>query len=427
MDFTIEQLKKMINKHQNRKKYNHLYNPITNKNSDIPVFSNGQIIDIKTLNKKVTNTNFSKLIINQKVNYILSKPYTADNTYLDNVSKYFNNVKLNILMEKMSINASINGSAWMQLVYNSKMEIVPLLVENVIPLYNEFSDLVYIVKYIIKKEKNGNTTTTAEIWDDKQVVIKKWNSSNNNVEEELLGHYTVIAGNVETQQSFGFLPFIPLFNNIYEESDLLDVESLIETYNSIINGYVDNIEKFMHTVFKLKGYSSDTESLRQDLAKMKEIGAVAIPENGDVEPVEIKIPYESRVSLLDIIKKDIFSTSRAVDQDSNIDGKVTNVAIKNRYSQLDAKASQFSIQLKSFYQELMEKLSILYNFKLDTKIEFNKNLILNESELIDDCIKSVDMIPLEDTLVHHPWIKDVKKAMKLLKKEKTNEDIKKEI
>lgn len=422
MDFTIEQLKKMINKHQNRKKYNHLYNPITNKNSDIPVFSNGQIIDIKTLNKKVTNTNFSKLIINQKVNYILSKPYTADNTYLDNVSKYFNNVKLNILMEKMSINASINGSAWMQLVYNSKMEIVPLLVENVIPLYNEISDLVYIVKYI-----NGNTTTTAEIWDDKQVVIKKWNSSNNNVEEELLGHYTVIAGNVETQQSFGFLPFIPLFNNIYEESDLLDVESLIETYNSIINGYVDNIEKFMHTVFKLKGYSSDTESLRQDLAKMKEIGAVAIPENGDVEPVEIKIPYESRVSLLDIIKKDIFSTSRAVDQDSNIDGKVTNVAIKNRYSQLDAKASQFSIQLKSFYQELMEKLSILYNFKLDTKIEFNKNLILNESELIDDCIKSVDMIPLEDTLTHHPWIKDVKKAMKLLKKEKTNEDIKKEI
>lgn len=419
MDFTIENLKKMISNHQNRKTYNYLYNPITNQTTSLPIFNGDVLVDVKTTNKKTTNTNFAKLIINQKINYILSKPYTVDNKYLDKTSKYFNTTKLNILMEKMSINASINGIAWLQLVYNSKQEVVPLLVENIIPIYNEFGELIYIIKYTIEKDNKNVTTTTAEIWNETSVEIKKWKSSDNSVyEEEKKGHYTITIGDKEVQQSFGILPFICLENNIYRESDLLDIESLIETYNSIVNGYVDNIEKFMNAVLKLKGYSSDTESLKQDLAKMKEVGAVAIPEGGDIEPIKIEIPYESRVSLLDIIKKDIFSTGRAVDQDSNIDAEVTNIAIKNRYAQLDTKASQFATQLKSFYQDLMEKLSHLYSYKLNSEIEFNFNLILNTTELIDNCVNSTGIVSQSTILANHPFVTDIKKELKALQKEK---------
>ena len=42
---------------------------------------------------------------------------------------------------------------------------------------------------------------------------------------------------------------------------------------------------------------------------------------------------------------------------------------------------------------------------------------MNESELIDNCMKSVGFLPTKLILQKHPWVDDVEEAMKLLEEE----------
>ena len=50
-------------------------------------------------------------------------------------------------------------------------------------------------------------------------------------------------------------------------------------------------------------------------------------------------------------------------------------------------------------------------------ITFNRNILVNETELIDNCMKSVGFLPTKLILQKHPWVDDVEEAMKLLEEE----------
>ena len=57
--------------------------------------------------------------------------------------------------------------------------------------------------------------------------------------------------------SFGFVPFVPLYNNKNHESDIEDVEILCQIYNEICTGFVTNVRKFQEMLMKLKGYCGE--------------------------------------------------------------------------------------------------------------------------------------------------------------------------
>ena len=54
---------------------------------------------------------------------------------------------------------------------------------------------------------------------------------------------------------------------------------------------------------------------------------------------------------------------------------------------------------------------------VELDITFNRNILVNETELIDNCMKSVGFLPTKLILQKHPWVDDVEEAMKLLEEE----------
>ena len=55
---------------------------------------------------------------------------------------------------------------------------------------------------------------------------------------------------------------------------------------------------------------------------------------------------------------------------------------------------------------------------IETKPIFNRDMLINESEAIDNCIKSLNIISKETAISKHPWVEDLEKELKRVKKAK---------
>jgi mRNA-degrading endonuclease RelE of RelBE toxin-antitoxin system len=97
---------------------------------------------------------------------------------------------------------------------------------------------------------------------------------------------------------------------------------------------------------------------------------------------------------------------------------ITNVLIKAKYNELNNKCSDMEKQLRLFYKQLISMLNTYYKLNIGNDITFNRSQIFNDSELIDDCLKSMDLVSIETILKHHPFVDDVQKELKILEKEK---------
>ena len=54
----------------------------------------------------------------------------------------------------------------------------------------------------------------------------------------------------------------------------------------------------------------------------------------------------------------------------------------------------------------------------DIDIIFNKDILINESQAIEDCQKSVGIISTETIVAQHPWVNDSKTELEKVKREK---------
>ncbi len=53
----------------------------------------------------------------------------------------------------------------------------------------------------------------------------------------------------------------------------------------------------------------------------------------------------------------------------------------------------------------------------EVDITFNRNILVNETELIENCMKLVGFLPTKLILQKHPWVDDVEEALKLTEEE----------
>lgn len=100
-----------------------------------------------------------------------------------------------------------------------------------------------------------------------------------------------------------------------------------------------------------------------------------------------------------------------------------NLALKFLYSGLDLKASKIESQFREAFKTMLDFVDIYLASKGQTFnqprliISFNKDLVMNESEYIDNIGKSSDL-SLETRLAMHPWVNDVVAELERLADEK---------
>ncbi|AKA69847.1 phage portal protein [Clostridium scatologenes] len=382
-----------------------------------------KIVDHTKVNNKLSHA-FMKLLVDEKIGYLLGKSpvYTSLN---DKFQKKVNEIldeDFDDILNESGIEASNKGISYLQVYIDDseklRFKLIPS--EQVVPIWDDtdHSKLQSVIRYYyvtVYEGKNKKDVLKVEYWDDKTVMYyTDYNGRlipdvEANETTEPLGHYL----KDEDHYGWGRVPFIVVKNNNKELSDLTFVKYLIDDYDLNTSDISNNIAELQSLIYVLKNYAGqDVGEFIQDLRYYK---AIKVEGDGGVESLNSNLNVDASEKHLDRLKKDIYQFGQCVNMDTDKFGaNPSGVSLKFLYSGLDLKCNNFERKLRKAFKDIFWFISEYLKIKREgnfdytkAKVNFNRNMITNETETIQDCQNSKGMVSDKTIIGHHPWVSDV--------------------
>ncbi|MFX0547923.1 phage portal protein [Hathewaya histolytica] len=396
---------------------------------------NGAMEDRSKSNNKLAH-GFMKNIVDEKVGYLLSRPFSfssEDKTYIDKVEKLLGK-KLKYRMYNQGIESANKGIGWWQIYINDKGEFgyIKIPSEQCIPIWedNSHEELKAMIRYYIVTEWSGERKkeiTKVEYYTPEGVEYFRLDNKNlipEDREQGPLPHYK----KGEESKVWGKVPFIAFKNNSRELPDIKFVKSLIDDYDLRRSDISNIIEECKNFIYVLKNYGG--EDLGEFIADLNYYRAVKTDTDGGVDTLTPKIDNQAAKEHFEELKRDIKLFSSSVNMDLDKFGSApSGVSLKFLYSGLDLKCNNMEMEFKNAWDQLKYFIDMYLleteqgnytNSEID--IIFNRDIIINETDSIDNCSKSKGVISDETIIENHPWVKDPQ-----LEKQRLEEESKKTI
>jgi len=369
--------------------------------------------------------NFLKLLINQAVNYVTgnSISYAHDDDkfkeYLDDILM-FDYDDNNVMWLK---EARKKGRSYVNFYYDKDGELKYAIIpsEEIIPVYkdNFKKELQEVVRYYSFNATENNKLVVrkkVEWWNEKEVKYYTEDQTGGFVFMGALPHWTYSIDNAPDfveGYAWGKVPFVQLFNNDEESSDLVDIKGFIDAYDLLMSEFVNQLADVREILVKVMGYSGT--SADEILTCFRGTGIVKIDDpTGNIDVLKSEIPVEARQAALKNLKDNIFMIGQGVDTNpEKIGTSITGIALKMLYGALDLKCSASIRKMHKALYEFMwfivedynRKFGASINYK-EIKFTFSKNMITNEAEIIESLAKSKGLISDETIIAKHPYVDD---------------------
>lgn len=138
---------------------------------------------------------------------------------------------------------------------------------------------------------------------------------------------------------------------------------------------------------------------------------------GGVETLEITVNSENYKAILEIFKKAIIENGMGYDaKDDRLSGNPNQMNIQSMYSDIDLDANDMETELQAAFEDVLWFVNAYLSNSgygdfegEEVNIIFNRDILINESEAIDNCAKSVGILSDETIIGMHPWVDDVQK------------------
>ena len=150
--------------------------------------------------------------------------------------------------------------------------------------------------------------------------------------------------------------FIPFFNNNIHTSDLENIKKLIDVYDKVYSGFINDLDDVQEIILVLTGYGgTEMNGFLQDLKKYKTIELDA-DEHSGVSTLNIEIPVEARQMVLDITRKAIFEQGQGFDPQPENFGNQSGEALKFMYSLLEMKVGLMETEFRLGFAKLIRAI-----------------------------------------------------------------------
>jgi len=390
-------------------------------------------------NNRIVDNQYAKMV-NQKANYLFGKPFTlsGENTaYIELLKKVFDKKFMRTL--KSAGKAAYNGGiAWLYPYYNDRGEFAFRLFPayEILPFWkdSEHTELDFFIrlyvsvgydgtqrKYIEKVELYDLTGVHLFILDGSKLIPDVVNNDTADFPHVTM---TDAAGNV---QMFNWqrVPLIPLKANEQETPLIKRVKSLQDGINVMLSDFENNMqEDARNTILVLKNY--DGENLGEFRHNLSTYGAVKVREDGGVETLQVEINAENYKGILELLKKSLIENARGYDaKDDRLSGNPNQMNIQSMYSDIDLDANGMETEFQAAFEELLWFINQDFSNRglgdyegAELQIVFNRDILINETESIENCAKSVGILSTETIVEQHPWVTDVEVELARLRKEK---------
>lgn len=375
-------------------------------------------------NNKLKHATYKNLV-DEKISYLLGKEFTIeeDGTELstlltDNYDRLLDGC----------YNASNNGISWLHPYYNEQGELKIKFYkqQEIIPIFCQFDSdilegIIRMYSLYNVSEKGKEEVIKVEYWTDKIVQFYEYKDKKLIVDSEKYlelgimdgdcGHY--IEGNKWT--SWGKVPFIPIRNNRLLLPDLYFIKSLIDNYDISRSEVANYVQDCKNLVYVLKGYGG--QDLGKVMDKIQKYRAISIPDaDGSMEALNPNMDITSLKEHYEQLKRDIVESGQGVFRDiDKLGNGASGTVLKMLYSGLELKCDIFARYLTKAINELSY---FVYGQDKKIKVAFNKDMAFNETEVIDNILKSTSILSRETLVKMHPWVDNLEDELNLINADK---------
>lgn len=379
---------------------------------------------------------YMKKLVDEKVNYLLAKDYSLNNENKSDGEKLKEILgnKFKYELFKLGYESSNKGIGYLQayITKDGKIAFIVIPGEQCCPIWKDsrHEELEAVLRYYEVEEYNGTQkeiVTKVQHWTDTEVKYYIFKNNKLIIDSEMYfdnpgeyGHFLVDG----KQASFGKVPFIPFKNNNLEYGDIRFVKSLVDSYDNTRSENANYIEDVRDLIYVLKGYGG--ESLDEFMGALKKYRAVAVDgDDGGVDTLNPKIDITASKEHFEQLDKDIikFGQGVLIGQDT-LGNSPSGIALKFLYAALDLKCNAMEREFQKSFIDLQYFINAYLKITgqatiTESTLVFNRDIAINESDTIQQCNNSKDIISDETIVENHPWVKDPKAELEKLKAQRT--------
>lgn len=228
--------------------------------------------------------------------------------------------------------------------------------------------------YIDRIAKENKTIKRIQVWDNQQTTFYVQEEEgklilDNKEKINPRPHITYKKNGDDAiyYENFGFIPFFRLDNCKKQWSGLKAIKALIDDYDLMSCGLSNNLQDISEGIYVVSGFQGDNlDELIQNVKTKKHIG---VDTGGTLDIKTIDIPYQARLTKLELDEKNIYRFGMGLNTAQIGDGNITNVVIKSRYALLDLKCNKLEIRLKQFLKKILKVVLAELNKVDDTNYQ----------------------------------------------------------
>ena len=394
------------------------------KRERMVIGEDGDLEKVENLpNKKIVDNQYQKMV-DQKVNYLFSKPLTFncdDEKYVNDLKEIFGSYKFQRTLKNLAKDFINCGIGWLYVYINSLNQIAfkKLKPFEILPFWKDdehtildFAVRVYNILYY-----EGHS---------KKIIRKAEVYSNKGVER-----YTINGTTLEKDdnkiRNYGYkwnrIPLIAFKANTDEIPLIKKVKCLQDGINELLSDFANNVsEDVRTTVLVLKNY--DGENLADFRRKLATYGTVKVRtvdgSQGGVDTLKIEVNPENYRLILSILSKELIKNASGYDVDELKSGTTPNqMTIKSIYNDIDLDSNEIETEFQASFEEVLEFFNLWKSRGSNSPLEVivDRDTVVIESQVIADIKNSVGILSKETLVAQHPYVTNVEEELKKIEKE----------
>lgn len=226
------------------------------------------------------------------------------------------------------------------------------------------------------------------------------------------------------EYSWGKIPLVAFKSNAREISLLKRGKELQDSINRVRAGWDrDMTADVDDKILVCRNYGGENiGDLKRNIIRN---GAVNMADNGGIEVLSLQRDTATYINYLGNTKKALVEALRGFDaKDDRMGSNPNEMNLLTMYSDIDLDADmlesqyQYSLdQLLWFVDEYLKAAGAGDFSKEQVKFTFNRNMVVNEGDIINNVKNSQGIISTETLLAHHPYVTDVQSEMQKLEEE----------
>ena len=405
----------------------------------------GKLTEVNNLpNNRIIDNQYAKMV-DLKCNYILGKPLTIDcenEQYTELLKKVFNNRFFRTL-NNLAVNVLNCGIGWLYPYYDDKGELNFIRFDpfEILPFWKDSDHTIldYAVRlYEIEVYEGTSWTIKEKVEIYYKDRIERYDFTDGKLKPESEDYqvpYIIYENENETEgYSWDKVPLIPFKYGNREMPLINKVKGLQDSINDMLSDFKNNMqEDSRNTILIIKNY--DGQNLAEFSHNLATYGAVKVKtidgSEGGVDALKVDVNSTNYAVILQLLKKALIENAMGYDaKDDRLSGNPNQMNIQSMYSDIDLDSDKIETEFKASFEMLLEFINVYFiqnglgDFSNEiVNIVFNRNIMMNQSELIDNCTKSMGLLSEETILTQHPWVNNAKDELDRKKQEVPEDDL----